>query len=263
MAYDPGHTLPISLSALIVGIKRKIQIRGRSLHVVAASRLLTSSSHATPNRKNISYRSRSSPSSYCSFPCWVEHAAGTSVVTLLLLVVGLPWTALGALAVAEEGLGHDHGRTMGSRAMVSSEASDSDSGTSLRHQRSASSGSSVTAGTLSLSNSFEVPQGVGEFTPELQRNSGLDPKYLMNDDVHESVDSSRGDEEVNGRADGYSYYIVGKEEKLQYSLPLQNMDNVQYFGEVLIGEPPQLLKVYVYPWMLPHLHSIKTTTDAS
>lgn len=247
MALDPGHAVSTSLSALIVGIKRIIQTRDGSVHVVAARKLLTSS-HPTRNRKMTAYRSRSSPSSCCSFHYWVENAAGTGMVKLLLLVVALPWTALGALAMAEEGLGHDHARTMGSRTMVSSETSDGNSGTSLQHQRSASSGASDTGGTLPLSNSLEVPQGVGEFTPQLERNSGLDPKYLKNDDVPESIDSSSGDEEVNGRDDIYSHYIPGKEEAQQYSLPLRNMDNVQYFGEVLIGEPPQLLKVlYLYP----------------
>lgn len=246
MSCDPGYTVSTSLSALIVGIKRIIQTKDGSAHVVAARKLLASSQPA-PSRKNIAYCSRSSPRSCCSFHDWVENAAGTGVVTLLLLVVGLPWTALGALAVAEEGLGHDHARTMGSRTMVSRETSNGNSGTSLQYQQSASSGASVTRGTLSLSNSLRFPQGVGEFTPELERTSGLDPKYLKNDDVHESVDSSSGDEEVNGRDDIHSHYIIRKEEKQQYSLPLRNMDTVQYFGEVLIGEPPQLLKVYVYP----------------
>lgn len=31
--------------------------------------------------------------------------------------------------------------------------------------------------------------------------------------------------------------------KQQYVIPLQNVNNVQYFGNVLIGEPPQIMKV--------------------
>lgn len=36
------------------------------------------------------------------------------------------------------------------------------------------------------------------------------------------------------------------EQQQQHVVPLQNMDSVQYFGEVFIGEPPQLMKVCLY-----------------
>lgn len=248
MACDPGHhVMPVCLSALIVGVKSKIQIWHANMHVEAARKLMISSYVAPSSRKEVAYRSRSGPSSCCCIHHWVAYVAGTGVVTLLLLVVGLPWATLGAPAVgAGEGLAgyYDHARAMGSMEKVSSETGDSKRGARRRHRRPTSPGGYFTEGALpSSGTNLEFPQGAGELTPELERNFGLDPNYLMSDDVDESVGSSNGVEKANGRDDVHASSFVRNSDKQQYSLPLQNMDNVQYFGEVLIGEPPQLLKV--------------------
>lgn len=46
---------------------------------------------------------------------------------------------------------------------------------------------------------------------------------------------------MSGTTDDYVAPVY--EEQRQHRVSLQNMDNVQYFGEVMIGEPPQLMKV--------------------
>ena len=74
----------------------------------------------------------------------------------------------------------------------------------------------------------------------------FDSEYLMNDDDDE-VDVFDDDAAATTAAaaaiDTYNGLAGGGEEKQTHRVPLENMDNVQYFGQVMIGEPPQLMKV--------------------
>ena len=83
------------------------------------------------------------------------------------------------------------------------------------------------------------------------RLGNIDSGYLMNDDddddaddgVVVAVDATAAATTAAAAIDTYGGLDGGGEEKQTHRVPLENMDNVQYFGQVMIGEPPQLMKV--------------------
>lgn len=80
----------------------------------------------------------------------------------------------------------------------------------------------------------------------------FDSESLMNDDDHVVVVDATTSATTNTAAaaaaamDTHSGLAGdgGGGEKQTHRVPLENMDNVQYFGQVMIGEPPQLMKVW-------------------
>lgn len=79
----------------------------------------------------------------------------------------------------------------------------------------------------------------------------FDSESLMNDDDHVVVVDATTSATTNtadaaAAVDTYSGLAGGggDEKQTQHRVPLENMDNVQYFGQVMIGEPPQLMKVW-------------------
>lgn len=59
--------------------------------------------------------------------------------------------------------------------------------------------------------------------------------FAINDKAENVRDNQHA---VLGRMDGLLHHRQG-----QHRVPLQNIDNVQYIGDMMIGEPPQRLKV--------------------
>lgn len=57
----------------------------------------------------------------------------------------------------------------------------------------------------------------------------------------EQDDDDDGDDKENIERDNDGVIVAGRQQRL--SVLLQNADNVQYFGTVHIGSPPQQLKV--------------------
>lgn len=77
------------------------------------------------------------------------------------------------------------------------------------------------------------------------RLGNIDSKYLINDDDVGVVAVDATTTATTAAAiDTYDGGVDGRgQEKQTHRVPLENMDNVQYFGQVMIGEPPQLMKV--------------------
>lgn len=71
--------------------------------------------------------------------------------------------------------------------------------------------------------------------------------------THDEVENVRDNQHaVLGHMDGLTQH-----RQEQHRVPLQNMDNVQYFGDMMVGEPPQRMKVgdkHVLPIVLQWLH---------
>lgn len=121
-------------------------------------------------------------------------------------------------------------------------------------------GNSTTCGVLGLR---QLHPNVTEKTEDdrrLLRTAAASPRHhfgvaASGDFATSRATSDEGDTQAAGLGQKGEHHRRRQQQQKQYRVLLENVDNVQYFGDAMIGNPPQRMKVgfcTIYTWNFQH-----------